>query len=107
RRWRRAARGAGTPHSGRRGPPPPRAIPATLEDALRGRLDRLTDGKAVAQLGAVLGRTFAYELLRAVSPLDELVLWRGLVQLVQSEVLYQRVVPPQATYSFKHALLQD
>jgi class 3 adenylate cyclase/predicted ATPase len=89
------------------GPLPPLAIPATLQDALRARLDRLTDGKAVAQLGAVLGRTFAYELLRAVAPLDELVLWRGLVQLVQAEVLYQRGVLPHATYTFKHALLQE
>ena len=53
----------------------------------RARLDRLADGKAVAQVGAVLGRTFAYELLRAVAPLDELELWRGLVQLVRAEVL--------------------
>src|SRR5438105_15383246 len=83
------------------------AIPTTLQDALRARLDRLADGKAVAQLGAVLGRTFAYELLRAVAPLDELVLWRGLVQLVQAEVLYQRGVAPHATYTFKHALLQE
>jgi predicted ATPase len=89
------------------GPLPPLAIPTTLQDALRARLDRLTDGKAVAQLGAVLGRTFSYELLRAVSPLNELVLWRGLVQLVQAEVLYQRGMPPQATYTFKHALLQE
>src|SRR5262249_20036882 len=89
------------------GPLPPLAIPATLQDALRARLDRLTEGKAVAQLGAVLGRTFSYELLRAVSPLDELELWRGLVQLVRAEVLYQRGMPPQATYMFKHALLQD
>jgi predicted ATPase len=89
------------------GPLPTLAIPATLQDALRARLDRLTDGKAVAQLGAVLGRTFAYELLQAVAPLDELVLWRGLGQLVQAEVLYQRGVPPHATYTFKHALLQE
>jgi class 3 adenylate cyclase/DNA-binding winged helix-turn-helix (wHTH) protein/tetratricopeptide (TPR) repeat protein len=86
---------------------PALAIPATLQDALRARLDRLPEGKAVAQLGAVLGRTFAYELLRAVAPLDELALWRGLVQLVQAEVLYQRGVPPQATYTFKHALTQE
>src|SRR5262249_12181834 len=88
-------------------PPPALAIPATLQDALRARLDRLTEGKAVAQLGAVLGRTFAYELLRAVAPLDELVLWRGLAQLVQAEVLYQRGGLPQATYTFKHALLPE
>jgi predicted ATPase len=89
------------------GPLPTLAIPATLQDALMARLDRLTEGKAVAQLGATLGRTFASELLRAVSPLDELALWRGLVELVQAEVLYQRGVPPHATYTFKHALLQD
>jgi predicted ATPase len=83
------------------------AIPVTLQDALRARLDRLTEGKVVAQLGAVLGRTFAYELLRAVAPLEELALWRSLVQLVQAEVLYQRGVPPQAMYTFKHALIQE
>ena len=89
------------------GPLPPLAIPATLQDALMARLDRLAEGKPVAQLGAVLGRTFAYELLQAVAPLDELALGRGLVQLVQAEVLYQRGVPPHATYTFKHALVQD
>ena len=89
------------------GPLPPLAIPATLQDALMARLDRLAEGKAVAQLGAVLGRTFASELLRAVAPLDELALWRGLVQLVQAEVLYHRGMPPHATYTFKHALVQD
>jgi predicted ATPase len=57
---------------------PTLAIPATLQDALRARLDRLPEGKAVAQLGAVLGRAFAYELLQAVAPLDELALGRGL-----------------------------
>ena len=61
----------------------------------------------MAQLGSVLGRTFAYELLQAVAPLDELTLGRGLGQLVQAEVLYQRGVPPQALYTFKHALIQE
>ena len=82
-------------------------IPATLQDALMARLDRLAEGKTVAQLGAVLGRTFASALLRAVAQLDELALGRGLMQLVQAEVLYQRGVPPHATYTFKHALVQD
>jgi class 3 adenylate cyclase/predicted ATPase len=89
------------------GPLPPLAIPATLQDALMARLDRLAEGKAVAQLGAVLGRTITHELLQAVAPVDELAVWRGLVQLVKAEVLYQHGVPPQATYTFKHALLQD
>jgi len=86
---------------------PPLAIPATLQDALMARLDQLASAKAVAQLGATLGREFSYELLRAVAPIDELELWRGLVQLVQAEVLYQRGALPQATYLFKHALIQE
>src|SRR5262249_13966468 len=53
------------------GPLPPLAIPATLHDSLMARLDRLATVKDVAQLGATIGRTFAYELLQAVSPLDE------------------------------------
>jgi len=71
------------------------------------RLDRLAMVKEVAQLGATLGRTFAYELLQAVSPLDEATLQQGLRQLVEAELVYQRGVPPQATYMFKHALIQD
>jgi class 3 adenylate cyclase/predicted ATPase len=90
-----------------RGPLPPRAIPATLHDALMARLDRLAAVKVVAQLGATLGRTFAYDLLRAVAPLEEGILQHGLQQLVEAELLYQRGIPPQATYLFKHALIQE
>jgi class 3 adenylate cyclase/tetratricopeptide (TPR) repeat protein len=86
---------------------PPLAIPATLHDSLMARLDRLATVKTVAQLGATIGRTFAYELLRAVAPLDEATLQRGLRQLVEAELVYQRGVASQATYIFKHALIQD
>jgi predicted ATPase len=89
------------------GPLPALAIPATLHDALMARLDRLAPVKAVAQLGAVLGRTFAYEVLQAVTPLDEASLQQALTQLVDAELLYQRGLPPQATYTFKHALIQE
>jgi class 3 adenylate cyclase/predicted ATPase len=89
------------------GPLPPLAIPATLQDTLMARLDQLASAKAVAQLGATIGREFTYELLRAVAPMDELELWRSLVQLVRAEVLYQRGALPQATYLFKHALIQE
>jgi predicted ATPase len=89
------------------GPLPPLAIPATLHDSLMARLDRLATVKDVAQLGATIGRTFAYELLQAVSPLDEATLQHGLRQLVEAELVYQRGVLPQATYTFKHALIQD
>ena len=89
------------------GPLPPLAIPATLQDALMARLDRLAVVKDVAQLGAVLGREFAYEILRVVAPLDEATLQQALAQLVEAELLYQRGMPPQTTYIFKHALIQD
>src|SRR5262249_18595400 len=83
------------------------AIPATLHDSLMARLDRLATVKGLAQLGATLGREFSYELLQAVSPLDEATLRRGLQQLVEAEFLYQQGLPPQATYLFKHALIQE
>ncbi len=89
------------------GPLPPLAIPATLHDSLMARLDRLATVKGLAQLGATLGREFAYALLQAVSPWDEDTLQRGLHQLVEAEFLYQQGLPPQATYVFKHALIQD
>src|SRR5262249_17863589 len=80
---------------------------ATLHDSLMARLDRLATVKGLAQLGATLGREFAYELLQAVSPWDEGTLQQGLHQLVAAEFLYQQGGPPQATYRFKHALIQD
>ncbi|HJY82733.1 MAG TPA: adenylate cyclase, partial [Candidatus Binatia bacterium] len=88
-------------------PIPPLAIPSTLQDSLMARLDRLAPVKEIAQLGATIGREFSYELLHAVSPVDEGILQQGLRQLVEVELLYQRGLPPQATYLFKHALIQD
>ena len=90
-----------------RGPLPALAIPTTLQDALMARLDRLGTAKGLAQLGATIGRQFAYALLREVAQRDEATVQRELGQLVEAEVLYQRGLPPQATYRFKHALLQD
>jgi len=83
------------------------AIPDTLQDALMARLDQLNTAKEVAQLGAVLGREFAYELLQAIAPQDEDTLHAGLAQLVTAELLYQRGRPPRSRYMFKHALIQD
>jgi class 3 adenylate cyclase/predicted ATPase len=90
-----------------RRPLPPLAIPATLQDSLMARLDRLAIVKGVAQLGAAVGRSFTYELLQAVSSFDEPPLQQALSRLVEAELLYQRGVPPAATYVFKHALVQD
>jgi predicted ATPase len=83
------------------------AIPATLHDSLIARLDRLVTAKAIAQYAAVLGRQFAYDLLSTVSQLDAATLQRELGRLVEAEIVYQRGVPPQSIYVFKHALIQD
>ena len=88
-------------------PLPPLAIPATLQDALMARLDRLSTVREVAQIGAALGREFSYDLIRAVSPLEEMNLQQALAKLVEAELLYQRGLPPQVHYVFKHALVQD
>jgi predicted ATPase len=83
------------------------SIPTTLQDSLMARLDRLVTAKAVAQYAAVIGRQFSYKVLQAVSELDEAILQRELGRLVEAELVYQRGVIPDATYLFKHALVQD
>jgi len=82
-------------------------IPATLHDSLMARLDRLESVRRVAQIGAAIGREFSYELLRAVSGLPADALRSALDRLVASELVFQRGTPPEALYSFKHALVQD
>jgi class 3 adenylate cyclase len=89
------------------GPLPPLAIPSTLQDSLMARLDRLATVREIAQIGATIGREFNYDLLQAVSTLNEEALQQGLRQLVESELVFQSGVPPQARYLFKHALVQD
>ncbi len=97
---------AGVPENGRDGTP--HTIPATLRDSFMARLDQLSStARDVAQIGAVLGRAFSYALLRAVWPSDEQRLARGLAQLVEAELIFQKGVLPQARWVFKHALLQD
>src|SRR5215467_9145222 len=89
------------------GPLLPFAIPATLQDSLAARLDRLAPVKEVAQIGAAIGREFSYPLLRAVAGRDEPALRAGLVQLEEAELLFRSGAPPDARYTFKHALVQD
>jgi class 3 adenylate cyclase/predicted ATPase len=86
---------------------PPFAIPTSLHDSLMARLDRLASVRLVAQIGAAIGRQFPYALLRAVSRLPEEELQNSLAQLVASELVFQRGMPPDAVYAFKHALVQD
>jgi hypothetical protein len=82
-------------------------IPTTLHDSLMARLDRLASVRLVAQIGAAIGRQFPYALLRAVSDLSEDELHAALARLVASELVFQRDKPPDAIYTFKHALVQD
>ena len=82
-------------------------IPVTLQDSLMARLDRLVTAKGIAQYASVLGRQFSYELLQSVLKLDEETLRRELTRLVESELVYQQGIVPQAVYTFKHALIQD
>ncbi|WP_213288773.1 adenylate/guanylate cyclase domain-containing protein [Bradyrhizobium sp. sGM-13] len=88
-------------------PLPPLAIPATLQDSLMARLDRLAPVKEVAQIGAAIGRDFSYTLLRCVAGRDDLTLNAALRQLEEAELLLRRGTPPEASYSFKHALVQE
>jgi class 3 adenylate cyclase/predicted ATPase len=88
-------------------PLPPFAIPATLQDSLAARLDRLAPVKEIAQIGAAIGREFSYPLLRAVAGRDEPALRTALTQLEEAELLFRSGMPPDARYTFKHALVQD
>ena len=89
-------------------PMPALAIPATLHASLMARLDRLGPAvKEVAQVGAAIGREFSYELLAAVAQRTDAELRAALGQLVEAGLAFCRGLPPQATYLFKHALVQD
>lgn len=88
-------------------PLPPLAIPATLLGSLTARLDRLGAVKEIAQIGAVIGREFAYRLLAAVAPITGPPLHAALAQLAAPELIFVRGDPPDSTYVFKHALVQD
>jgi class 3 adenylate cyclase/tetratricopeptide (TPR) repeat protein len=88
-------------------PLPPLAIPTTLHASLMARLDRLSPVREVAQIGAVAGRDFHYELLKAVAGLSREKLEEVLDQLVQSELVFRRGEIPHAVYTFKHTLVRD
>jgi len=88
-------------------PLPALAIPTTLHDSLMARLDRLAPVREVAQIGAVVGREFSYELLSVVAGLPKKKLDEALAQLVESELVFCRGEVPQAIYTFKHVLVRD
>jgi tetratricopeptide (TPR) repeat protein len=85
----------------------PLAIPSTLQDSLMARLDRLAPIKEIAQIGATIGREFPYKLLEAVSPTQGVALQDALAQLVTAGLIFSHGAPPEASYTFKHALVQD
>jgi predicted ATPase len=89
------------------GPLPPLAIPTSLHASLLARLDRLASVRPVAQIGAAFGRWFRYTSLRAVSGLPEDELQASLARLVAAELVFQSGIPPDAVYTFKHALVQE
>nr|MBS0021423.1 AAA family ATPase [Gammaproteobacteria bacterium] len=88
-------------------PLPPFAIPSTLQDSLMARLDRLESAKETAQIAALLGREFSYELLSKVSPLSANALVEALTQLSGAGLVFAKGTPPSASYTFKHAMVQD
>ena len=88
-------------------PVTPLAIPASLQASLVARLDRLAPVREVAQIGAALGRQFSHELIAAVASMPQRQLDDALAQLVAAEQIHRRGNPPDAEYTFKHALVQD
>lgn len=89
------------------GPVAPLAIPMSLHASLLARLDRLAPTREVAQIGAALGRSFSHELISAVAQMPQKQVDDALAQLVNAELIFRRGTPPNAEYTFKHALVQD
>jgi class 3 adenylate cyclase len=85
----------------------PLAIPASLHASLLARLDRLAPTREVAQIGAALGRQFSHELISAVAQMPQQQLDDAMAQLLSAELIFRRGTPPDAEYTFKHALVQD
>ena len=94
-------------HYTRTGAVPSLAIPTSLHASLLARLDRLAPTREVAQIGATLGRSFSHELISAVAAMPQHLLDDALDQLVHAELIFRRGTPPDAEYTFKHALVQD
>ena len=83
------------------------AVPASLHASLMARLDRVPEVKEVAQVAACIGREFGYSLLAALSPLPVAELHVALDKLAAAELVFSRGTPPEASYTFKHALVRD
>jgi hypothetical protein len=88
-------------------PAQPLAIPTTLQDSLMARVDRLGSAREILQIGAAIGREFPYDVLAAVAGMPDAVLQDALARLTEAELVFIRGTPPNAIYTFKHALVQD
>src|SRR4030095_6357551 len=86
---------------------PPMAIPTTLQGSLLARLDHLAPVREVAQIAAAYGRQFSHELISAIAGMPQRQVDDALGQLVGAELIFRRGVPPDAEYTFKHALVQE
>jgi class 3 adenylate cyclase/DNA-binding response OmpR family regulator/predicted ATPase len=86
---------------------PALAIPTTLLGSLTARLDRLGSVREIAQIGAAIGREFSYRMLAALAPVSGPSLRSALTHLAACELLLVHGEPPDSTYIFKHALVQD
>lgn len=95
--------GVGGPFSGS----PRQTIPDTLQALLFARIDRLGQGKEVAQIAAVVGREFPLDILKIVGGIEEETLVSALDELVKSGLMFRRGLPPHVSFVFKHALVRD
>jgi class 3 adenylate cyclase/predicted ATPase len=88
-------------------PSPTLAVPASLHASLMARLDRLGPAKEVAQIGSAIGREFSHAVLASVARKPEAELGSALDRLIAAGLLFRQGMPPNASYLFKHALVQD
>jgi predicted ATPase len=89
------------------GPSSALAVPASLHASLMARLDRLGPAKEVAQIGSAIGREFSHAVLASVARKPEAELGSALDRLIAAGLLFRQGMPPNASYLFKHALVQD
>ncbi|MDI4237547.1 adenylate/guanylate cyclase domain-containing protein [Bradyrhizobium sp. Arg237L] len=82
-------------------------VPDTLSDALMERLDRVAPSRRLAQIAAVIGREFSYDLLSAASQVDEEDMLSALSLLERADIIYRVDVSPFVRFAFKHVLLRD
>ncbi len=87
-------------------PQPALAIPATLQETLMARLDRLGSVREVAQVAAALGREFSFQLLSKVTEIPDPQLAALLAQLSFADLIHGRGTPPDSHHVFKHSLVQ-